>query len=285
MEFLSCKRIREQKVRIQDEFDRLMATEILVARPGARQWRFFRACCGILLENLSDQDKEFDSLARTTAAQYKFEVENKLSRYYQRPGSRHDFVFVLAHASRLGWYGLSGEDYPCLAGYGVLVREMTGETDALAGCVVGPQLEAYLERVIAEGMAAELRAYMSLPDADLSGLAAWFVKDSPAMREIVNVVKRCGSRGWTLQSPMNPSTCRLLAVAVKKVSGSDAEVAAREYWYLRWWDRHTRKYTYPYRETNQQVYILKKIDNRWLIYQNMRPAPRSSQPLRWKRSR
>ncbi len=281
MEFLKVREVRENRAAVLAAFEELMANRVVVGRPGARQWRFFRGCAERLLAIDGEDARAFADIPRATAAQYKFEVERRLQQYYQAPGKRNEYVFVLVHASRLQWLGLSAADYPCLAGYALLVRDMAGSEEVRV--VIGRELTEYLERVVARGMEAELQAYLALPEIDLAGLDPWFVRDGPAMRRIASVVKGCAGRGWTLQSPMNPSTCQLLSVQVKKVRGNDAEVATREYWYLRWWDRRRKKYAYVYQETNRQVYILKKINGQWRIFQNIRPQPRSSQPRRWKR--
>ncbi len=280
MEFLTHREVLEKREEVAASFERLMSTRTVVGRPGARQWRFLRGCAERLFGAGEEHAREFAGIAPTTAAQYKFEVERKLRRFYQGPGRRNDHVFVLMHASQLQWLGLSATDYPCLAGYALLVREMAD--DGLR-VVIGRELVEYLERVVAGGMEAELQAYYALPEIRLDGLARWFVPDGPAMRRIADVVQGCADRGWSLESPMNPSTCQLLSVNVDKVRGDDAEVVTREYWYLRWWDRRKKKYVYIYQETNRQRYILKKIDGDWRIFQNIRPRPRTSQPRRWKR--
>jgi len=70
---------------------------------------------------------------------------------------------------------------------------------------------------------------------------------------------------------------------VKKIDEREAVVTTTEYWYLKWWDLKEGSYTYPYRETNRQVYILRKEVDARKVYENLRPLPRSSVPHRWKR--
>jgi len=284
MEYMQVREIRKRRDEIKKAFERLMARRVLVARPGARQWRFFRGCANLLFDegNSPGTDGEFAEISPVRAAQYKFEVENTLRRYYQRPGEKHEYVFSLAHADRLHWYGLDQENYPALYRYCLLVRD-TSRQHAAVLPVVGPELAAYLEKVVTEGMAAEFAVYGGLPELDFTRLEKWFVRDSPAWRQVTHVATGCGKRGWRLDNPMNPSTFRMLTVVVKEVSGDDAEVATREYWYLRWWDSRRKKYAYPYRETNAQLYILNRTGpGEWKIFQNLRPAPRSSLPLRWR---
>ena len=284
MEYMPLPDIRSAREEIREAFERLMAVKMLIVRPASRQWHFLRSCADVLLDDReSAKTKEWLSgLTPVRAAQYKFEVENKLRRFYQRPGEKHAFVFTLAHMGRLHWYGLDERNYPGISGYCLLVRDMSRPGAGMQS-VVGPELVAYLEKVVAGAIAAEFNAYAGLPEIDFVGLEPWFIRDSPAWFQVTNVVTGCRGRGWRLDNPMNPSTCRLLSVVIKKISGNDAEVATREYWYLRWWDSHRKKYAYPYRETNSQLYILNRTGpDAWKIFQNLRPAPRSSQPLRWK---
>ena len=83
-----------------------------------------------------------------------------------------------------------------------------------------------------------------------------------------------------MSNPLNPSTKRLLAIDVKELRARKAVVRTTEYWYLRWWSTVEQKYRYPYRETNHQTYIVVYIDGRWLVEENIRPAPRWSTPHR-----
>jgi len=84
---------------------------------------------------------------------------------------------------------------------------------------------------------------------------------------------------------MNPSTKRVLSVKVKKIKGTEAVLATSEYWYLRWWDAKAGSYVYPYRETNRQLYIVRKEPDGWRVFENLRPPPRSSVPHRWRQKR
>jgi len=281
MEYLDSLQILERKETIKKAFENLVGSGYLICRARSKQWRFFRACLETLFNGKAEE--EFANLSKVAAAQYKFEVENKLRLFYQRPGTKHDFVFALVHVKHLSLYGLDVENYPVLADYCLLVREMSEGSDDER--ITRRELFDYIERVVVEGMMSEYRAYLSLPDIDIADLHKWFVDDGPAMREIKNVLEGVAARGWHLHNPMNPSTYRLLSIVVKKVTDEEAEVSTKEYWYLRWWDEYKKKYAYPYRETSQQHYILKKIKNNWLIFQNLRPAPRTSQPLRWNRRR
>lgn len=166
-----------------------------------------------------------------------------------------------------------------MSGYCLLIREVADEfpVDAFDRPA---NLKPYLERVIAEAMDAEFSAYQALPELNGQPLSRWFCADSPAIREILNLLLRHQKRGWVISNPMNPSTKRLLKVTVKKADPREAVLTTMEYWYLRWWDLNKAEYTYPYRETNRQMYILKKDPDGWKVFENLRPSPRTSVPHR-----
>ncbi|MBN1625982.1 MAG: hypothetical protein JW944_05610 [Deltaproteobacteria bacterium] len=65
------------------------------------------------------------------------------------------------------------------------------------------------------------------------------------------------------------------------IKEKEAVAATTEYWYLRCWDENKQSYAYPYRETNNQKYILKPEGQEWKVYMNLRPQPKTSIPHRW----
>lgn len=280
MEYLSLSEIQSRSEQVKQELETLLATKSLAGKPRSRQWRFLRDAVTRLLS--PDALSEFDGLSPVEAAQLKFEVEDKLSHFYRRPGKSVDHVFTLVHKSSLGRYFAGGEQYPDLAGYAVLIRDLTREH--IGTRLDSPEdLDTYLERVVAESIDAEFRAYMALPEINQEELNRWFCNNSPAMKEILNVLTRHREKRWIISNPMNPSTKRLLSIKVKKTEDHEAVVSTMEYWYLRWWDDNRGEYAYPYRETNRQLYILRKEPDGWKLFQNLRPVPRSSIPHRWRR--
>jgi len=98
--------------------------------------------------------------------------------------------------------------------------------------------------------------------------------------EILGILTRHKEKRWVLINPYNPSTKRLLTVSIKEIGENKAVAHTTEYWYLRWWSERDKRYVYPYRETNRQVYILHREPDGWKVYQNLRPSPRSSAPHR-----
>jgi hypothetical protein len=281
MEYLSLQEIRSRSEAITTALDALIRTKTVANKPNAKQWRFLRDCVRCLLT--PGADSEFRGLSPVQAAQLKFEVEDRLKRYYLRPGRPVDILFTMVHKSDLATYGVADDEaYPSLAGYCVLARDHNdGREDKEHG--QQGELRTYLERVVTESVDAEFQAYASLPQSGSEELKRWFCADGPALKEIMNLLTRHQKRGWVLSNPLNPSTKRLLSIKVKKITGSEAVVNTMEYWYLRWYDAGSGSYTYIYRETNRQIYIVKKETEGWKIFQNLRPSPRSSIPHRWKK--
>lgn len=281
MEYLTHADILARKESIEQSVERLLANRIFAGRPASRQWQFLRACLARLFT--PGEIPDFAELPPVRSAQLKFEVEERLKRFYQRPGQADDYVFAIVHHKRAVELSL-GEAYPQMSGYCLLVRELPpGENAQSQG--LGKEFEEYLERFIGDAMQTEFTAYATLPTIRLEALAPYFWEDSPAMREILDSLYRCNQRGWVLTNPFNPSTYRLMTVRFKERKGGELFLASEEYWYLKWWDRQQERYTYVYRETNRQTYVLRGQGDTWKIYQNIRPLPRTSIPLRWKNRR
>jgi len=281
MEYLSLDEIRDKSSRIKQALETLLATKAMVGKPGAKQWRFFRECVESLFT--PDLTTGFKNLKPVQAAQFKFEVEDKLNRFYLHPGKSLEFVFSLVHRSKLSGFGIENDSaYPKLADYCVLIRDLSIENDR-DSINEHVKLSLYLERVVAEGIEAEFRAYQALPDFKTEELTKWFCADSPALKEILNLLNRHKKKGWFINNPMNPSTKRLLNIRVKNIKSEEAMVTTTEYWYLRWWDENEDSYVYAYRETNNQTYILRPESKEWKVFMNLRPQPRTSIPHRWNR--
>lgn len=277
MEFLTHAEMMQRSNDLRVGLLTLLSDKALVGKPSARQWRFLTACLERMLE--PEKGMPFRPVDKNQAAQWKFEVEDKLRRYYLRPGKPPAQVFRLVHRSQLGDLGIfEDEVVPDLAGYCLLVRDFTGGAQVPEGSP--RELKAYLERVVAEAANAELRAYLALPELLIEGLLPYFIKGSPAYNGILTVLTQKKKKGWVLNNPYNPSTQRINKLSVRSIGQKEAIVHTTEYWYLRWWDDRNKRYTYPYCETNHQIYVLKCEDNEWKIYQEQKPSPRTSAPHR-----
>jgi hypothetical protein len=216
------------------------------------------------------------------AAQYRFEIEKRLKRYYRSARPALAFVFLLADRGSALRQELIDEDYPSSSGYVLLVSHARPE-------VVAPpserELREYLVRLVEDAARAEFAAYAGAPEVTLASLDGIFVPDGSAYRRIRNIVEQHARRGWTIRYPeYNPSTMRVLGVRVGEVSETQATVFTEEYWYLRWWSETEARYAYVYNETNHQRYILTRVDGRWLVDTNVYPPPRATAATRRPRS-
>jgi hypothetical protein len=273
--YISALEARQRESEIRAELASLLSNKALVGRPRARQWRFFTACVEMLLSGAANP--EFQQMPAVQLAQLKFEVEDRLRRFYLRPGRPVRFVFGLAHVRNQELFDANEADYPAICGYRAFIRDF-GRDYSSQGSLA--EYMEHLERVVTEAIDAEFFAYKALPDVQTGELDKWFCADGPAYLEIANVLNRHRARGWTISNPLNPSTKRLIAIKVKRMDRAEATVSTVEYWYLRWWSEAKRSYVYSYRETNRQVYVLRSESGTWRVYQNLRPSPRMSAPNR-----
>lgn len=276
MEFMTLAQLRSNAAKVRSAFDTLMSNKTVVVRQNARQWRFFRLCldrtlggAGVLPRFGGPQD----------LAQLKFEVQDKLRRFYLRHNVTTALAFSLMHARELLRMRLTVcPDYPHTSGYYLLVRNTTPNEDHGSRAPAEPR--AYLETVVTSCIDAEFNAYRTLPHVDEVALLRWFSADGGAYRELAHSLARLRALGWVLSNPLNPSTKRLLAIEVKELRRNEAVIRTTEYWYLRWWSTLEHAYLYPYRETSRHTYVLSHGPDGWRVQQNIRPEPRSIAPYR-----
>jgi hypothetical protein len=267
--FLTEPQIRQQARKIRSAFNALMLSKRVVSRPTSRQWQFFRHCFDVLMgEALGD----FPCTAQA-AAQYKFEVSKRLRNYYRLPGDAVSFVFSLTYKD--GDRRLPSEDYPTANGYALLV------TRNVADALDRNEIEARLERVIADAVDAEWTVYMKLPQLDILTLDSVFETTGSAYKRIRMIAESHHKKRWTINNPGNPSTRRLVTVKVEELSPNSAKIRTEEYWYLRWWSIDKKIYAYIYNEMNRQMYFVVKRGDRWLVRDNFYPKTKTSTPLRW----
>jgi hypothetical protein len=257
----------------------LFGNKIAIPKPGSLQWQFFRKCFGALFN--PQLKSKFSSSTDNKKTQYKYEAEDKLRRFYLRPGRGINYVFQIIHKKNLKEIFFDeAEYYPDYYGYSVIVRDISREV--LQNNNLSPKdIKDYIERVVVEAAETEFDAYYTLPEIlSEKKFIKWYHPDGSAKKEIMHVLLRHKERGWVISNHMNPSTKRILNLKVKSIEKEEAIVATIEYWYLRWWDINKESYTFPYRETNRQSYILKKHKGSWKVHQFIRPQPRTSLPHR-----
>lgn len=257
---------------LKEEFEGLLRHRWFAARAGARQWEFFRHCFGVLVGETRG-DFPCDKLR---AAQYKFEVSDRLRRYYLLPGAKLRFIFTLAHEKQGGGFAHPEADYPTSNEYLLLVTR----NEPSAGD--REETRALLERVVADAVDAEWGVYARLPELNLGPLEGIFHPEGGASRRIRNLAIAHHRKGLTISNENNPSTRRLVEVKVEKLSRDAAQVRTVEYWYLRWWSPGKNAYVNIYNETNRQRYFLSRRGGRWEVTDNVYPPPRTSTPRRWR---
>lgn len=269
MEFLSAEQVRARATEVREALEGLLEVTAVVGHPQARQWQFLRAC----LDRVLGQDGDgaaWDRLTPGQAAQFKFEVQDKLKTHYERQAGQPGLALTLIHARHLSAYRLAGaERYPRLAGYCLLVRE------PLRDATLKPQGDGwrdYLVRVVTEVAESEYRAYEGLPEIDERSLERWSWTEGPYRQDVLKRLRQRRGAGWVLTNANNPSTHRTERVHLRRLDDSEALVSTREYWQLRWWNARTHEYIYSYEEHLRHEYVLQRRDHAWRVWERRKGA-------------
>lgn len=256
---------------IEAEFESLVGHRWFSARRKSKQWAFFRHCFDVLMgKAVGDFACE-----KQQAIQYKYEITDRLRRYYYSPGERVRFIFSLEHEKHDGISDYEDPQYPASNGY--LLRITLNEVpyDLIQ------QTRAYLERVVAEAVDAEWAVYSKLPELNLDPLLKVFDPEGSAYKRIRRVAEGHHKKQLTICNDFNPSTKRLIDVKVVKLTSTSALVRTSEYWLLYWWSIEKGSYiNYVYNELNRQEYFLVRQSTRWVVRDNHYPAPKTSTPRR-----
>lgn len=264
--FLSQLESVERADAIREEFERLLATPQVAPRPRARQWVFLRWCLDTLLGGTTAEPPFSPAQVR----QYKFEVQQRLRRYYLAPGRPVRFQFMLMDTRLAFRDGVIDHTYPTTGGYALLVADV--REDMLRPSVrVSREV---LQRVVRDAIDAEFRVYRRLPTVDLTPLEGLFLRGGPAYKRIAHLARKHRDRKWTIQRPPdNPSTQWTMRIEVVSVSPPTAVVRTKEYWYLRWWSMKVSKYEQKsiYQRTSHQRYLLRFVEGTWLVEHNDYP--------------
>lgn len=126
MEYLALEDAINKKKDIADELEILLSNKSLVAKPNAMQWKFLRDCTKVLLD--SKFRSSFSSFSKSQIAQLKYEAEDKLKKYYLRPGRKINCVFQIVHKKELtNFFNGEADEYPNVGGYSVLIRDTSNE--------------------------------------------------------------------------------------------------------------------------------------------------------------
>lgn len=267
-EFLSPSEVRRRSAEVREALAELRQTVAVVGRPSSKQWRLFEACASALLGE--PVDGEPGSWSAPRLAQYRKEVMRRLRTHYGRYGRELAFAFRIEHRTRV--LAALPPCYPDVGGYVLLVRDAQHAESPV------PSAEL-VERRVADAIAAEFAAYRALPRVDEARLRAHFA--GPALAQVMSTLQDRVRRGWTTGEPeWNPSTYRIQRLVIESLVGTRATVRTQEYVYLRWWSRASGRYTYPYRETTRQTYLLEHDGDRWRVRHNEYASPATSMPHR-----
>lgn len=273
MEFLSAVQVQARADEVREALAAVLGVSAVAGHPRARQWQFLRSC----LERVLGQDgnsARWDGLPSDQAAQYKFEIQEKLRAHYERRAGKPGLALALVHARHLSAYRLVGaEDYPRLAGYCLLVREPQKDA-TLRPHTAG--WRDYLVRVVTEVTEAEYRACEAIPELDERALERWSWLDGPFRREVGQRLRQRREEGWVLSNAYNPSTHRTERVDVHRMEDNEALVSTREYWHLRWWSTRTKEYIYSYEDRPRFDYLLRRRDHAWRVWERRRRAARAA---------
>jgi hypothetical protein len=208
------------------------------------------------------------------AIQYKYEIADRLNRYYLSYGKPIKFVFYLVHQKNDGIFGYEEADYPSCNSYLLKVSLNKENLESIK------QKRLLIEKTLAEVVDAEWEAYNTSPEINLTSLDKVFDVNSPAYKVICQRVKRNNEKSWTLQNHGNPSTKRLIDVKIEEMTETTARARTSEYWFLNYWSIKNQRYEHFYKELNRQTYILVWKGERWLVSENITPSPKVSTPRR-----
>lgn len=268
--YLTKKEIDHYRLEIEEEFQAIIKHPWFSGRKNAKQWLFFKHCFGVLI---GEVEGDFPC-SEKQAIYYKYEVNDRLQRYYLSFGKPINFVFHLINDRKAGIKDYDEADYPSSNNYKLRVSYNKNRPDIIQ------EKKLLIEKTIAESMDAEFDAYKALPSLDFTKLAEVFDTSGSAYKEIVNRVKKHKKRGWIIQGETNPSTKRLIDIRISSLSESRAEVRTTEYWLLMWWSVVEDKYAHTYKEINRQRYFLIWKNDRWLVLENIYDKPKTSTPRR-----
>ena len=268
--FLNFEEVKFYEAEIKEEFTSLINHRWFSARKNSWQWQFLKHCFQVLM---GETNKDF-ACSEKQAIQYKYEISERLTRYYLSYGKPLKFVFSLVHEKNDGITDYEEASYPACNHYLLRISFNNEAPQTLL------QKRLLIEKTLAEAVDAEWTVYNQIPDLDFSLLEKAFDKSGSAYKLICHIANSNKNRGWTLQNATNPSTKRLIDVKIKKMTGKTAQARTSEYWLLSWWSVKNERYEHTYKELNRQTYTLVWKKDKWLVLDNIYPPPKTSTPRR-----
>lgn len=168
----------------------------------------------------------------------------------------------------------------CLKGLKAIWKQYEDLENSSAERRISTSEKHKLHQLIKNALAAEFLVYKNVPKVDepLNALQNYFCVDSKAYESIIKTCQRVKSRMWSIQQPLNPSYCDLLDFKIVKVRDNRVFIQTTEYWFLKWFSFKLNKYNYIYENTNDQLYIVEKINDDWKIVSNIYSSPNTTAP-------
>ncbi len=112
----------------------------------------------------------------------------------------------------------------------------------------------------------ETNAYRRLPHLDSAWLDLVYTPENPSRRRIIDKTAVRSKAQWTMGNTGNPTNYKIYDARILHQTPDSAIVETKEHWKLNYYDLVNKKYCYDYDETDEQIYYLRKIQDRWKIY-------------------
>ncbi len=128
-----------------------------------------------------------------------------------------------------------------------------------------------VSKVIFEANNIQFEAFKKLPIIYDSKLEAVFVKNGNAYKVVKNILNKHALNKRTIGQPNdNPSYYSIQEFLSFKFNWnfSEVKVYTKEHWYLKWFNLDKNDYQLKYDVSNEQYYLLKKINGKWFILDN-----------------
>ncbi len=129
--------------------------------------------------------------------------------------------------------------------------------------------EVILKQVVEEAVKREHYAYCQLPKIAEAHIAKSFIRNSPSYNLIMDALVDKSKNKQIISNNYNPSSCEILDIEVKRIEHNYAQVHAKVYWLLCWWDAVEQRYVKRYKDISDHFYILNKDSlGKWMIKTN-----------------
>lgn len=129
--------------------------------------------------------------------------------------------------------------------------------------------EIVLTHAVEEAIRLEHQSYCQLPDINEESLTQSYLEGSPSYNLIMDVLMDKAKNKQVISNTYNPSSYEILNIEVEKIKDTSAQVFAKVYWLLCWWDSSKERYVKRYKNISNHYYVLQRDENRkWMIKTN-----------------